>query len=88
MSYNSKDFSVMAYANGFTLWNYSTSDALNTVKAVGYFNDITPFARPGDMIMVSASNQSEAVESGIIAVKNIANGVVGISDLIPANASA
>ena len=30
----------MAYANGFTLWNYTTPDALTDVNTAGYFNDI------------------------------------------------
>ena len=36
MAFNSKNFSVMAYANGFTLWNYQTPDTLETVTAVSY----------------------------------------------------
>lgn len=40
----------MAYANGFTLWNYATSDTLAVVKGSGYFNEIAPFARVGDMV--------------------------------------
>jgi hypothetical protein len=27
MAYRSKDLSALAYANGFTLWHYRTSDA-------------------------------------------------------------
>ena len=37
MSFNSKNFSVMAYANGFTLWNYTTPDALTDVNTAGYY---------------------------------------------------
>ena len=54
MSFNSKNFSVMAYANGFTLWNYTTPDALTDVNTAGYFNDIAPFARIGDMVLTVA----------------------------------
>lgn len=78
MSYNSKNFSVMAYANGFTLWNYSTPDALSDVKASGYFNETAPFARIGDMILLTASSGS-AVEPAIMAVTAIADGVVTVS---------
>ena len=45
MAFNSKNFSVMAYANGFTLWNYQTPDTLETVTASGYFNEASAFAR-------------------------------------------
>lgn len=39
---------------GFTLWNYATSDTLAVVKGSGYFNEIAPFARVGDMVLVNA----------------------------------
>ena len=40
MSMNSKNLSVLAYANGFTLWHYKTEDAKTTVATDGYFNDV------------------------------------------------
>lgn len=77
MSYNTKNFSVLAYANGFTLWNYSTEDSLSTVKGAGYFNEISPFARAGDMILTNASNNS-TLETAILSVSKIADGVVTV----------
>ena len=79
MSFMSKDFSVMAYANGFTLWNYSSSDALATIKGANYFDDIAPFARVGDMILTVADNQS-TVAPAILAVTTISEGAVSVSD--------
>ena len=38
MAYQSKDLSVLAYANGFTLWHYATADAAAAVDSAGYFN--------------------------------------------------
>lgn len=70
MSFNSKDFSVMAYANGFTLWSYSTADTLATVKADAYFNTVSPFARKGDMIMITAGMDS-TIESDILSIKSV-----------------
>lgn len=64
MSYNSKNFSVMAYANGFTLWNYATSDTLAVVKGSGYFNEIAPFARVGDMVLVNADTGRQPACAG------------------------
>lgn len=80
MPYNSKNFSVMAYANGFTLWSYTTEDELSAVKAKGYFNEIAPFARTGDMILVSANTQAE-IQSTILAVSKVADGVVSVQPL-------
>lgn len=80
MAYNSKNFSVMAYANGFTLWNYSSEDDLNTVKGSGYFNDIAPFARKGDMILANASTAS-TLEPAVLSVSSIEDGTVTVAAL-------
>lgn len=82
MSYNSKNFSVMAYANGFTLWNYSTEDALTSVKAAGYFNEIAPFSRPGDMILVNANTES-APQSAILSVGSVSADSVTVAVIAP-----
>lgn len=79
MAFNSKNFSVMAYANGFTLWNYNTPDSAETISAEGYFNETSPFARKGDMILVVANSEG-AVSPAILAVTDIASGSVTVSD--------
>ncbi len=81
MAFNSKNFSVMAYANGFTLWNYQTPDTLETVKGEGYFNDVSAFARKGDMILIVANNAA-AVAPAILSVTDIAAGSVTVADTI------
>ncbi len=80
MAYDSKNFSVMAYANGFTLWNYSSEDDLNTVKGSGYFNDIAPFARKGDMILTNAGTAS-TLEPAVLSVSSIEDGTVTVAAL-------
>lgn len=86
MSLNTKNLSVMAYANGFTLWSYSTADALTAVKAAGYFNNAAPFVRPGDMILVSASNDS-TIEPAVLAVTVVAAASVSVTSVVPAAAA-
>lgn len=86
MAFNSKNFSVMAYANGFTLWNYQTSDTLEAVKGEGYFNDVSAFARKGDMILVVANNAA-AVAPAILSVSDIAAGSVTVTDIVPSAAA-
>lgn len=76
--FDSKNFSVMSYANGFTLWNYATPDTLAQVKSAGYFNETAPFARCGDMILVNASSAG-TLESAIMSVAANAGGVVIVS---------
>lgn len=77
MSFDSKNFSVMAYANGFTLWNYSTPDTMAAVKTAGYFNDVAPFARPGDMIMVNAAVET-TLAPAIFSVSSVTGGTVTV----------
>lgn len=77
----------MAYANGFTLWNYTTPDALSDVNAEGYFNDIAPFARIGDMVL-TITGAEETITPAILAVTSIADGAVAVSDFTSASAAA
>ncbi|MBC6497017.1 MAG: hypothetical protein GDA54_01665 [Alphaproteobacteria bacterium GM7ARS4] len=51
MAYKASDLSVLAYANGFTLWHYKTSDNAAAVKADGYFNDAHEILRRDDVIL-------------------------------------
>lgn len=37
MAFNKANLSVMGYANGFTLWHYTTTDAMTVVRVVDYF---------------------------------------------------
>ena len=82
MSYNSKNFSVMAYANGFTLWNYTTEDELAAVQADGYFNEIAPFARPGDMVLVNADT-ANAPQPAILSVSSVSSESVTVAVIAP-----
>ncbi len=54
MSFALRSLSVLAYANGFTLWHYKTrEDALATVGRPGYFDDAVDMLAGGDMLLVS-----------------------------------
>jgi hypothetical protein len=55
MAFSLRNLSVLAYANGFTLWHYK--DAAEDPMGVGqpgYFNDAGDMLAGGDMMMVSA----------------------------------
>jgi len=55
MAFAVRDLSVLAYANGFTLWHYKAGEApLARVESAGFFNDVADMMAPGDMMMVSA----------------------------------
>lgn len=55
MAFAIRNLSVLAYANGFTLWHYkAAADGLLGVKEPGYFADAADLLSGGDMILVSA----------------------------------
>jgi hypothetical protein len=56
MAFTIRDLSVLAYANGFTLWHYKTgSDSLADVAHAGYFADASDMMAAGDMVLISAA---------------------------------
>lgn len=55
MAFVLRNLSVLAYANGFTLWLYKTgSDDQSSVATPGFFDDAGDMLAGGDMMMVSA----------------------------------
>ena len=56
MSYKNKNMSVIAYANGFTLWQYKTEDSIDLIdENLGYFpKSIVDLMAMGDMIFISS----------------------------------
>jgi len=52
-----RNLSVLAYANGFTLWHYKAGNArLDAVATPNFFQDSSDMLSVGDMMMVSASD--------------------------------
>lgn len=57
MAFAIRNLSVLAYANGFTLWHYKGgSDTLATIGAAGFLNAAGAMINAGDMIMVNAAD--------------------------------
>jgi hypothetical protein len=51
-----RNLSVLAYANGFTLWHYkSAKDHLETITSGNYFGDAADMLTAGDLIMLTAA---------------------------------
>ena len=48
-----EDLSVLAYANGFTLWHYRSSDRAASLRAPGGLDGAADMVRPGDLIIAS-----------------------------------
>ena len=59
MAFQNKNLSVIAYANGFTLWHYASADeALATVSASGYFDGVKTLMNSGDIVIINASDKT------------------------------
>ena len=57
MTFSLRNLSVLAYANGFTLWHYKAGEtALAAVNTPGFFAAAEDMLATGDMLMVSASD--------------------------------
>jgi len=55
MAFSVRSLSVLAYANGFTLWHYKTgADPLEAIRRSGFFADAADMLASGDIMMVSA----------------------------------
>ncbi|MCW9002001.1 MAG: hypothetical protein OQJ87_04715 [Rhodospirillales bacterium] len=80
MAYNSRDLSVLAYANGFTLWHYTTADAAADVDTSGYFDTAADMLRVGDMIFANVDTGG-APAGGIFRVASNAGGTVDVTDM-------
>jgi hypothetical protein len=72
MAFAIRNLSVLAYANGFTLWHYkSGSDRLQSVAARDFFADAADMLTQGDLMMISAPDGARVVtvaplEDGLI----------------------
>ncbi len=80
MAFQSKDLSVLAYANGFTLWHYTSADTAADMDTAGYFNDAADMVRVGDMVMANADTDGTP-SSGIYLVNANSSGVVDLVDM-------
>lgn len=59
MAFNHKNFSVIAHANGFTLWQYKTTDNSEIVLGdKSYFGDVACMMAVGDIILLNCGNMS------------------------------
>ncbi len=87
MAFQARNLSVIAYANGFTLWHYTTVDPAATVDTEGYFNQAAEMLRSGDMILANVDTDAATPAAGIFLVNQNAGGVVDVADLTSVGAS-
>ena len=57
MAFSARNLSVLAYAQGFTLWHYKAAgERVEDACAPDYFEPAGDMVAGGDMLMVSASD--------------------------------
>jgi hypothetical protein len=79
MAFAKADLSLVSYSgNGFHIWHYkSTGDALNTIDAAGYFNEMVSEVNVGDVIFINASNGF-----GIATVNANSGSAIDVADIV------
>ncbi len=58
MAFQNKNLSVIAYANGFTLWHYVANETMSTISANGYFDGVKTLMNTGDIVIINASDNT------------------------------
>lgn len=76
MAFQNKQLSVIAYANGFTLWHYSANETLATITANGYYNNVKTLMNRDDIIIINASDNTAIkkvdIDSDNVKLSNLA----------------
>jgi hypothetical protein len=62
MAFAIRNLSVLAYANGFTLWHYkSGKDKLDSITSRNYLADASDMLTAGDMVLITAADGARIV---------------------------
>jgi len=56
MAFAARNLSVLAYAQGFTLWHYRAIGSISEVAAPDYFEEAGDMLAAGDMLLASAAD--------------------------------
>lgn len=78
MSFAARNLSVLSYANGFTLWHYTTMDG--NITAPGYFNPAADMLRKGDLIIANVDTGGTQANK-LYFVTSVSGGSVTVSSL-------
>lgn len=76
MAFVTSDLSVLAYANNFTLWHYTTTDS--AVTGGGYFNKASDMVRVNDLMIVNVDTGGSPATKFYVITGNSA-GVVTVT---------
>jgi hypothetical protein len=72
MAFAVRHLSVLAYANGFTLWHYKAAkDPLEIVTINNYFGDGADMLTTGDLVMVTAADGARIVAVAMADIETV-----------------
>lgn len=69
------DLSVLAYANNFTLWHYTTTDLKTEIEAAGYFDKAADMLRVNDLLIVNIDTDGTPATKFYIVTANASGSV-------------
>ena len=73
MAFTASDLSVLAYANNFTLWHYTTVDA--AVNTANYFDKAADMLRVNDQMIVNIDTDGSPATDFYIVTANTGTAV-------------
>ena len=77
MAFTASELSVLAYANNFALWNYTTSD--DSISAAGYFDTASDMLGENDLIIANVDTDGASPATGFYVVSSVADNAVSIT---------
>lgn len=78
MAFAIRDLSVLAYANGFTLWHYKTGkNSLSDAARDNFFAGASDMMASGDMVLVSGADGGRVLCVARASADQIVTGPLG-----------
>ncbi len=75
MALTAANLSVLAYANNFTLWHYTTTEAAATIEGAGYFNSAVDMLRVNDLMIINIDTDGTPATQFYIVTGNTGSSV-------------
>ncbi|MBL8837250.1 MAG: hypothetical protein JNL66_13440 [Alphaproteobacteria bacterium] len=88
MAYATRNLSVLAYANGFTLWHYETADGAAALAGFGYFDQAADLFRRGDIVIATTADGASLLSVASCDGERVRVGALAASAAVPAPAVA
>ncbi len=79
MAFQIADLSVLAYANNFTLWHYTTTDDATAFETSGYLNGASEMLNVNDLIIANIDTDGTPATTFYVVTGNT-GGVVTVTE--------